>query len=507
MSMIPPRRPSPAPSPRGIGGLILFVLLLASGCSDGITDPDAPVLEESAAWQFLPSEENVALRWNRAALAAVRSGTLGPPMAARALAIVHTAMYDAWAAYDEVATGTRLGGSLRRPALEHTLENKNSAVSYAAYRALLDLYPADRGLLDMLMDELGYDPADESSDPATPAGVGNVAAAALLEFRRSDGSNQEAGYADWTAYAPVNSWNELRDVNRWQPLRLPTTSGDHVLQTFLAPHWGWVTPFALESGSQLRPPAPPSYPDGRYRAQVEEVLRMSAQLTDEEKVIVEYWADGPDSEMPPGHWNVLAHFVSARDAHGLDEDVRLFFALNNAAMDAGIAAWEAKRYYDYVRPISAVRHLKADRRIRAWAGPGQGTGFINGEDWMPYQPVTFVTPPFSEYVSGHSTFSAASAEILKSFTGSDAFGHSVTIRAGSSVVEPGVVPSRDVVLRWATFTDAADEAGISRRYGGIHFRDADIEGRAMGRAIGRLVWSRAVGYFNGTGVAVAEREN
>jgi hypothetical protein len=270
-----------------------------------------------------------------------------------------------------------------------------------------------------------------------------------------------------------------------------------VVQKCLAPHWGDVRPFALQSGSQLRPAPPARYPQGHYRAQMEEVLHMSAGLTDREKVIVEYWADGPRSEQPPGHWNLFAQFVSQRDGHTLDRDVKLFFALNNAMMDAGIAAWEAKRYYDYVRPITAIRYLKAGKKVRAWAGPYLGTRVIDGERWRPYHPETFLTPPFAEYVSGHSTFSAASAEILRLFTGSDVFGYSATIRAGSSRVEPGAVPAHDAVLRWATFSEAADEAGISRRYGGIHFRDADIEGRSMGRAVGQMAWAEAVRYFSG----------
>jgi hypothetical protein len=109
-----------------------------------------------------------------------------------------------------------------------------------------------------------------------------------------------------------------------------------------------------------------------------------------------------------------------------------------------------------------------------------------------------VTPPFPEYISGHSTFSAAGAEILKSFTGSDQFGASFTQPAGTSRVEPGLVPKNDVALKWETFTQAADEAGISRRYGGIHFENGDLNGRAAGRLVGAQAWRKAQTYFDGT---------
>jgi hypothetical protein len=150
-----------------------------------------------------------------------------------------------------------------------------------------------------------------------------------------------------------------------------------------------------------------------------------------------------------------------------------------------------------VRPVTAIRELFRGQLIEAWAGPDLGTAMIPAESWNPYQAATVVTPPFAEYVSGHSTFSAAGAEVLKRFTGSDVFKYSVTIPAGSSRVEPGTVPAQDVTLTWATFTDAADEAGASRRYGGIHFLDGDLNGRALGRRIGEAVWEKASNLFTG----------
>jgi hypothetical protein len=180
---------------------------------------------------------------------------------------------------------------------------------------------------------------------------------------------------------------------------------------------------------------------------------------------------------------------------GIERDVKLFFALTNAVSDAGCCAWDNKRTFDSVRPITAIRTLFFGRPVRAWAGPHQGTQVIDGGSWFPYQPTTFPTPPFPEYSSGHSNFSAAGAEILRLFTRSDRFGGSVTFPAGSSRTEPGAVPLNTLTLAWATFSDAANQAGISRRYGGIHFEQGDLDARATGRVAARVAWAKAQEYW------------
>lgn len=418
------------------------------------------------------------------------------------LAVVHTCTYDAWAAYDANALGTRYNEYLRRPAAERTDMNKTVAISYAAYRALVDLFPSQKPTFDRFMTDLKLDPADVSTDRTTAVGIGNLAAGAVLKFRHGDGSNQLGdlglpAYSDTTGYRPVNTLDSIVDPNHWQPLRFSDGNGGFVAPGFIAPHWGTVVPFSLRSADQFRPPPPGLYPkDRRYPLQVEEMVQMSAALNDRTKMIAEYWADGPRSELPPGHWNLFAQFVSHRDHLTLDQDAKLFFALDNAMFDASIATWESKRFYDYCRPITAVHFLKKGKQIKAWAGPNKGAQVILGENWIPYQPATFVTPPFPEYTSGHSAFSAAGAQILKSFTGSDSFGGSVTLKAGSGKTEPGTVPARDLTLAWNTFSEAADEAGISRRYGGIHFAQGDLEGRTLGRRVGRQAWMRSLRYFN-----------
>jgi hypothetical protein len=470
---------------------MLAVALLLIGCHETSTAPSAPYAR------------SLVIRWDDAALEAIRRTRLGPPMIARALAVAHTAMYDAWSVYDARAVATRLDPSLRRPASERTEENKARAISQAAYRALSDLLPQEEPRFSAFMRELGYDQGDFSTNPATAVGIGNLAAEAVLAFRHHDGSNQlgdlaPGTYLDYTNYQPVNEATRIVDPNRWQPLVVPDQQGGVTTQRFVAPHWGLVKPFAMTSGDQFRPANVPNlYPSAGYAVQVDEMLTLSANLTDRDKAMVEYWSDGPLSELPPGHWVLFSQFVSERDQHTLDDDVKMLFAVTNALLDASIAVWDCKRAFDYVRPITAVHFLMAGKEIRAWGGPNKGTQTIRGEDWRPYQTVNVPTPAFPEFSSGHSAFSAAAAEVLRSFAGSDAFGASATVKAGSSKIEPGT-PASDVILSWPTFTAAADEAGMSRRLGGIHFKEGDLQSREMGRKIGAQVWAKAVAYFNGT---------
>jgi hypothetical protein len=236
------------------------------------------------------AQDNVVLQWNDALLKTVR--TVPFPITARALAIVHTSMYDAWAAYDPVAVGTRFGVSLRRPTSEHTDSNKKQAMSFAAYRALVDLFPTQKTILfDPLMVTLGYAPSDMTMDTSNPTGIGNVTAGAVLALRHTDGSNQlgdlnPGAYSDYTGYVPVNDPDFLNDPNRWQPLR----NADGTVQRYLLPHWERVTPFALSHSGEFRPSPPPLYPHGLYRSEANEVLHLSAQLNDLSKTIAEYWA-------------------------------------------------------------------------------------------------------------------------------------------------------------------------------------------------------------------------
>ena len=367
--------------------------------------------------------DTINVEWNAVMLQAIRDTKPGPPMTARAIAIVHTCIYDTWAAYDAKASGTQFGGNLRQPQGARTAGNKRQAISYAAYMALADLYPSQKTKFAAKLMALGYDTSASSlaaTGASTPAGVANTACGAVLAFRHADGSNQlgntpggtTAPYSDYTGYQPVNTPTQLTDPNRWQPLAVPNAAGVVSTQKFITPHWMKVAPFALTSANQFLPPPPAMVGSSRYELQAKAVLDISGRLTDRQKVIAEYWADGPSSELPPGHWTLFATFVSRRDGHTMDQDSKLFFALGNSLLDASIACWSAKVVYDSVRPVTAIRYLFGGQTVRAWNGPGQDGVLIDGADWKPYQPVTFPTPPFAEYSSGHSTFSRAAAEVV-----------------------------------------------------------------------------------------------
>jgi uncharacterized protein DUF6851/vanadium-dependent haloperoxidase-like protein len=434
------------------------------------------------------ADDTVVVQWNRVLLQAVRNTRFAPMLTARALAITHTCMYDAWAAYEAVADGVHWPMSLRQPPGEQTPANKIEAISFAAHAALVDLFPSQTSLFDSVLLSLGY------SSAGTAGSVGLTACQAVLDFRHHDGSNQlgelhPGAYSDYTGYAPVNTVDSINDPNRWQPLA--TATGP---QQFLTPHWGLVAPFALTSLDDIRPAPPPLYPNGNYIQEANQILHFSAKLDDRAKMIAEYWVDGPASETPPGHWNLFAQAVSRRDAHSVDDDVKMFFALGNVLLDTSIAVWDCKRVFDFTRPFTAIRFLYGGKPVRAWAGPGLGTVLMDGNQFRSYIP----TPPFAEYVSGHSAFSAASAEILSSFTGSDRFGLSVTFAPGSSVIEPGITPATPIALSWSTFSEAANEAALSRRLGGIHFQSGDLSARTLGRVVGQLVWTRSLQLFDGS---------
>jgi hypothetical protein len=404
------------------------------------------------------------------------------------------------------------GGDYRRPDSERTLANKQEAISYAAYRTLVDLFPSQKSVFDSQFTNLGNNPNNITTDLTTAAGIGNVSAQNLLNIRHNDGSNQLGNlnggspYSDYTVYTPVNTPTQVNDINHWQPLRVSDGHGGTVDQKFIAPFWGNVTPFALTSYNQFPVNTPKTYDPNNpnsseslaFKQQAQEALDFSANLTPEQKVIAEYWADGPSTELPPGHWNLFGQFVSNRDNHTLDDDAKMFFALNAAIFDASIATWGYKRQFDSVRPITAIHELFKDQYVLAWAGPNQGTQLILGQDWQPYQAPTIVTPPFAEYTSGHSAFSAAGAEILQLFTGSDTFGDSVTIPGNDPKHFETGLP--DVTLSWNTFTDAADEAGISRRYGGIHFTDGDLDGRVLGREVATQAWAKVQAFIDPTSI-------
>ncbi|MDX2342863.1 MAG: vanadium-dependent haloperoxidase [Acidimicrobiia bacterium] len=413
------------------------------------------------------------------------------------------------------------------------------------------------------------------------------------------------------------SGTTMSDPNRWQPLQIENMISQNGIpvvdgtQEFIGPHWGYVTGFAIPGSSPDGVPVDPGPPpylgdpktDAEFKESVIEVIRISSLLDPRTEVTVdispatlggnslgandgrghdinpvtgqpyaenlvneaefaravaEFWADGPHSETPPGHWNTLANEVSdllAADLRiggsgdpvdRLEWDVKLYFALNGATHDGAIVAWGAKGFYDYVRPISMIRYMgglgqstdpaipsyhpdglplvdglievipqsggppslqghEGEIAVQAWAGnPADpeveigGVEWILAVDWVPYQLPTFVTPSCAAYVAGHSSFSRAAAEVLAEFTGDVFFPGGLgewTIPAGSFEFESG--PDNDIVLQWGTYFDAADQAGRSRLYGGIHVAADDLQGRIIGAEVGQAAWELAAMYFAG----------
>ncbi len=478
---------------------------------------------------------------------------------------------------------------------------------------------------DEQMEILGYDPADEVSRGDTPRALGNRIGQLVIEAFSDDGANEQDDYRDpegFSSEQPLLIVEEpgtlVEDPSQWQQILLaesvtqngiPEGSG---VRDYVGAHWGHVTPFALQRSAEGEPyfrgrNPPTSLDDGLVAAAVQ-VLRKSSELDiddgevmdispasygnntlgtddgqgypenpftgepyEEERVLrgdftrilAEFWADGPASETPPGHWNTLANFVAdhpdfsyrlfgeGEPLSRLEWDVHAYLALNGAVHDAAIAAWEMKRLYTSARPITLIRYMasKGQRTdpdgpsyheeglplepglieviteessapgerhahlaryvgeiaVRSWRGePGDreadigGVDWIRGAEWIPYQRRTFVTPAFPGYVSGHSTFSRAAAVALSELTGSEYFPGGLATYA----IEPGYLffeygPTEPVSLQWATYFDAADQAGQSRLWGGIHVSHDDFDGRVIGADVGAGAVALARQYFEG----------
>jgi PAP2 superfamily len=442
---------------------------------------------------------NVAYKWGAIALDCTGNDTERfkprPTVTSRYLGLVWTAVFDAWSRYDNKANPVYLKAP-RRPASERTLRNKEIAISYAAYRAMMTYFFSDSLLLKKAMTDMGLDPENTNLSPATPAGIGNLAATTVIKIRMHDGSNQAGdengsngeAYADYTNYKPINSADQLTDLKHWQPKYFADGKGGKFCPSCLTPQWGKVQPLMLKSPQQFRPGAPPALGSAQLETEVKEVVELQANLTNQQKALVEFMRDGPKSVQQAGHWFIFAQDVSRRDQHTLDEDVKMYFVVQAAAMDAFIACWDAKMEYDFARPYSLVHDYYKNKKIKMWGG--QSAGFIeaDGQEWRPYSPETFLCPPFPSYVSGHSTVSGACAEILRRYTGSDYLGEKVQ-RVPGALTEPEHVGDT-VTLSFPTFTETANMAGISRVLGGYHIQCENVEGLKLGRNVADAVWKK-----------------
>jgi hypothetical protein len=482
--------------------LFLPVFILISGCK---SDHKSSILfEKSAGEKQLYGKNNLAYRWSEVALSATAHDTEHfkprPTVTSRYLGLVFVAIFDAWSRFDSTATPVYLRDVERRPVNERTLKDKEVAISYAAFRAMSEYYYKDTVMFREFMKELGLDPDNKSLDSTTSEGIGNLAAKAVIEARRNDGSNQygsETGsnstpYFNYLNYEPVNSPDSNVDINRWQPKYFTDDQGEKFAPGCLTPFWNKVKPVALKSADQFRPGPPPKVGSDQLEAEVKEVVEMQAHLTDEQKALVEFMRDGPSSVQQAGHWMRFAQNVSVRDQHTLDEDVKLFFLNQVAAMDAFIASWDSKMYYDFARPNALVHYYYKDKTIKGWGGPDLGIISMKGQDWRPYSPSSFLCPPFPAYVSGHSTVSGACSTILKLYTGSDYFGEEVKRVPGELTETKNLGDT--VTLKLPTFTETAELAGISRVLGGYHIQSDNIEGLKLGRNVGNEVWKWYLGH-------------
>lgn len=414
------------------------------------------------------------------------------------------AWFDATAPYHPTAIGvySDLG---RRPAGESaTNANMNVAILYASYRVLNSLAPQHAADWAALMVSVGLDPNDDHEGNADAIGIGNAAGNAVVAMRENDGFNQlgfEGGrtynplpYRDYTGYEPKNTAYELKDERRWQPNIVSNRYGITRVQAFVTPQYALTLPYSYDDPLDFGVPSPDkSLKKGphavqKYKAQADQVIEASANLTDEQKATAELFDDKIRS------LGFSALFVSMSQNMSLLEFVHYDFLTNVAAFDVGIIVWQEKTKYDAVRPFSAIRHIYGDDPITAWGGPGMGTvNDIPADQWRPY----LNTADHPEYPSGSASFCAAHAQASRLYLGTDDLNWTVPIPAGSSVVEPGITPAVDTELYFPTFTDFQTRCGYSRLWGGVHFEDAILSGFDLGAQIGTNAYEFVQAHIDG----------
>ena len=480
--------------------LFSILLLGLMGCKDQPKESKTIADHQVAMANEPRGEDNIAYQWAHVALEATANDTdrfkPRPTVTSRYLGLIFTAMFDAWTRFDDKAQPVYLKNLERFPENERSLKNKEIAVSYAAYRTLNEYYYSDSTLFRKKMIALGLDLDNKSKDPGTPEGIGNLAADMVIAARKNDGANQYGEvegsngqpYYDYTHYEPVNDIDKNIDLNRWQPKYFLDGKGNKYDPGCLTPYWQKVKPLLLETADQFRPGPPPMVGSEQLEKEVQEVIDLQANLTPENKALVEFMRDGPKSVQQAGHWLKFAQDVSVRDNNTLDQDVKMYFLVESVAMDAFISCWDSKMYYDYTRPYALVHDYYQDKVIKAWGGPDKGMVEMKGKDWRPYSPDAFLCPPFPSYVSGHSTISGGCAEALRLFTGDDHFGEEVELVPGA-LTEPNNLGD-PVVLKFPTFTETAEMAGISRVMGGYHIQADNVAGLELGRQVARYHYKK-----------------
>jgi len=436
----------------------LYYLFAEVEPGNNITDTD---LSDNQASQLI-TQGDVVIQWNSVLLNAIQaSGKDGgegtaPPLAARNQAIVHRAIYDA---------------VLQAPAA-----SDEAAVVEAAYRTMTSVFldpdinysdtpSIDQNIRDSLK-EL-FDSQYERSLSEIPNGfakrqgrrIGRRAANNILNERENDGSA--------TAQVPFTEGNGIGD---WKFTFSDGDTTDQIpgfVDEALLPDWGSVTPFVLESGNQFRPFTFPQFNSPQYAKELNEVKALgeenSSDRNADQTEIALFWAyDRADSFKPPGQWNQIAQTVALNEGNTLEENAELFAVLNTGLADAGIAAWDSKYVYEQIRPITAIQEADKDNNPNTIADP----------TWEPL----LDTPPFPDYLSGHSVFGGAASAILARFFGDD------TSYEIPSMELPGVSRS------YGSFTQAANENADSRLFGGVHINAANVDGVSVGQEVGNFVF-------------------
>ena len=382
---------------------------------------------------------NPVTDWNATLLDAVRTASSAPPLASRNMAMVHAAIYDSVNSISKKYSPYLV--SIDAPAGA----SAEAATAAAAHRTLVGLYPAQAGKFDAaLQSSLAKIPDGKAKQDGIA--LGQQVADQIISSRNTDGITKVVQYTPST------------DLGSWTPT-------PPALAAALAPQWPQVTPFAMTSGSQFRPPGPPALDSAKYAQEVNYVKEIgksdSLTRTPDQTAIAKFWANGAGTFTPPGHWNQIAEETATITGQSLEDSARLFALLNISLADAAISCWDAKYEYNLWRPVTAIRQADTDNNPNTTADP----------QWLPL----LTTPPFPEYMSGHSTFSGAADAVMSSVFGSD-FGFAD--RGDRSV---------NSLRTYQNFSEAADESGMSRLYGGIHFMSANLDGLSAGRNVGNYV--------------------
>ncbi|WP_405716393.1 hypothetical protein OG264_39410 (plasmid) [Streptomyces xanthophaeus] len=407
------------------------------------------------------------------------------------------AVFDALAPYHETAVGI-FSQIPRRPSSESaTNRNMNIATIYAQLGIWKRLMPHDTAGVRQLMAAFGLNPDDLSEDLSSPIGIGNVAARNAWDALKNDGMNvlgYEGGrkynpqpWADYTGYQPVNTPFKVTNPSRWQPELIPHNGrrlgapghgdmGIFVSQHFITPQAGRTKPLTFKSPAQF-PLAPPTHSDHTnarvFKRSADEIIEASANLNDERKALAEImenklWGIGYSSI-------VIARKYDQNNEMGVHGWAHWILQHLLATFEPLIAAWHQKAKYDSCRPVTAIRHVYGKSKITAWGGPGKGTvDDIRANEWRSYLNVG----DHPEYPSGSTTLCSATSQAARRFFDSDDLDWTIDYAAGSTLVEAGQTPAKDLSITFATWTDFTRTCGNSRVWGGVHFQktvDRSIE--------------------------------